>query len=82
MCTVSNGQSTSGLKKKPKCIATVQTTEQGNLPAHPSGWSIVRKIQCAGEKDIISTLCRYKNVEIMRSMQRPYTYKRIDSAPI
>ena len=51
MCAVSNGQSTSGLKMEPKCIATVQTMEQGNPLALPSGRSIVRKIQCAGGKD-------------------------------
>ena len=43
MCAVSNGQSTSGLKMEPKCIATVQTTEQGNPLALPSGRSIVRR---------------------------------------
>ena len=48
MCAISNGQSTSGLKMEPKCIATVQTTKQGNPLALPSGRSIVRKIQCAG----------------------------------
>lgn len=51
MCAVSNGQSTSGLKMEPKCIAIAQTTEQGNPLALPSGRSIVRKIQCAGGKD-------------------------------
>ena len=51
MCAVSNGQSTSGLKMEPKCIATVQTTEQGNPLTLPSGRSIVRKIQCAGGKE-------------------------------
>lgn len=51
MCAVSNGQGTSGLKMEPKCIATVQTTEQGNPLALPSGRSIVRKIQCAGGKE-------------------------------
>ena len=51
MCAVSNGQSTSGLKMEPKCIATVQTTEQGNPLTLPSGRSIVRKIQFAGGKD-------------------------------
>lgn len=57
MCAVSNGQSTSGLKMKPKCIATVQTMEQGNPHALPSGRSIVRKIQCAGGKDARRSEC-------------------------
>lgn len=43
MCAVSNGQGTSGLKMEPKCIATVQSTEQGNPLALPLGRSIVRR---------------------------------------
>ena len=57
MCAVSNGQGTSGLKMEPKCIVTVQTTEQGNPLALPSGRSIVRKIQCAGGKDARRSEC-------------------------
>lgn len=57
MCAISNGQSTSGLKMEPKCIATVQTTEQGNPLALPTGRSIVRKIQCAGGKDARRSEC-------------------------
>ena len=37
MCAVSNGQNISGLKMKPKYIAIVQATEQGNPHALPSG---------------------------------------------
>ena len=57
MCAVSNGQSTSGLKMEPKCIATVQTTEQGNPLALPTGRLNVRTIQCAGRKDAIISEC-------------------------
>lgn len=57
MCVVSNGQSTSGLKMEPKCIVTVQATEQGNPHALPSGRSIVRTIQCAGGRDARRSEC-------------------------
>ncbi len=57
MCAVSNGQSTSGLKMEHKCIVTVQVMEQGNPLALPSGRSIARTIQYAGEKDARRSEC-------------------------
>lgn len=42
---------------KPKCIVTVQATEQGNPFVVPSGRPIVRKIQCVGGKDARKSEC-------------------------
>ena len=72
MCAVSNGQITSGLKMEPKCIATVQTTEQGNPLTLQSGRSIVRKIPCAGGKDARRSECFIVMLKIgIQDLSRP-----------
>ena len=72
MCAVSNGQSTSGLKMEPKCIATVQTTEQGNPLTLPSRTSILRKIQWGRGKDARTSECFSVMLKIgIQDLSRP-----------